>query len=238
MDWLALAIAALIGATLAGVTGFGGAAILLPVLVQIYGVKAAIPILTVAQLIGNASRVYLHRVEVNWKIVGYFAITGIPSAYIGGQFFAKASAPLLLRLLGFFLLAVVVWRWMGGRRVRSFSTMGFSAIGAVFSFLSALVGSVGPFIVPFFLAAGLTKGAFIGTEALCTVVMHVFKIAAYQQTSVISFQHVGVGLALGPLMIFGSWAGKQIMHRISERAFTILVELTLIVAGLKMLFSG
>ena len=46
-----------VAATLAAVTGFGGAAVLLPVLVCSFGVREAIPILTVAQLIGNGSRV-------------------------------------------------------------------------------------------------------------------------------------------------------------------------------------
>jgi uncharacterized protein len=45
-----LLIVSFIAATLAAVAGFGGAAILLPVLVATFGVREAIPILTVAQL--------------------------------------------------------------------------------------------------------------------------------------------------------------------------------------------
>ncbi len=51
-----LAIAALLASTLAAVTGFGGAAVLPPVLVWLFGIKKAVPILTVGQLIGNGSR--------------------------------------------------------------------------------------------------------------------------------------------------------------------------------------
>ena len=56
-----LAIGTLVAGTLSAVTGFGGAAILLPLLVAAFGVRDAIPILTVAQLIGNASRVCFNR---------------------------------------------------------------------------------------------------------------------------------------------------------------------------------
>jgi hypothetical protein len=49
----------------------------------------------------------------------------------------------------------------------------------VSSCLSALLGSVGPLMAPFFLAHGLVKGVYIGTEALPTVVMHVTKLVAY-----------------------------------------------------------
>jgi uncharacterized membrane protein YfcA len=54
---LVVGAVALVASTLAAVTGFGGAAVLLPVLVIAFGVRDAVPILTVAQLIGNASRV-------------------------------------------------------------------------------------------------------------------------------------------------------------------------------------
>jgi hypothetical protein len=55
----------------------------------------------------------------------------------------------------------------------------FAGIGAGASFLSALLGSVGPLMAPFFLPYGLVKGAYIGTEALSTLVMHVTKLVAY-----------------------------------------------------------
>jgi uncharacterized membrane protein YfcA len=53
-----LAGAAFVGSLLAAVAGFGGAAILLPLLVAAFGVREAIPILTVAQLLGNLSRAW------------------------------------------------------------------------------------------------------------------------------------------------------------------------------------
>lgn len=241
MHHLVLALAALFGSTLAGVTGFGGAAVLLPVLVWIYGAKASVPILTVAQLIGNGSRVYFHRRELNWKIVLYFAIGAIPSALLGSFVFAKAPVPLLLKVMGIFLLATVAWRWTRGKTLAvprlMQSPKAFFGVGLVFSFVSAIVGSVGPFIVPFFLSYGLVKSAFIGTEALCTVTMHVVKILTYQQTLVLGLRETEIGLALGPIMIFGSWLGKKILAHVPEHIFVRLIECTLIVSGLIFIFK-
>lgn len=45
-----LIVVALLASALAAVSGFGGAAVLLPVLVAFFGVREAIPILTVAQI--------------------------------------------------------------------------------------------------------------------------------------------------------------------------------------------
>jgi hypothetical protein len=237
-QWLLLVVAALVASTLAGVTGFGGAAVLLPVLVLVFGARAAVPILTVAQLIGNASRVWFNRRELHWRVVGWFALGGVPMALVGGYLFAVAPLKFLVRLLGAFLLLVVAWRRLRPRNPAPFPVPWFAAIGAGSSFLSALVGSVGPIMAPFFLAFGLVKSAYIGTEALSTVVMHMAKLVAYRQTSILTGPDVLTGLALGPIMILGSFAGKRIVDRLPERVFIFLIEAVLLTAGLLFLIRG
>jgi uncharacterized protein len=123
---------------------------------------------------------------------------------------------------------------------RSFrpSLRSFAGIGAIFSFLSALLGSVGPIMAPFFLAYGLVKGAYIGTEASATVVMHVTKLVAYGGSAILTPANVMAGLALGPIMVFGSFVGKKVLDRLPEWVFVWLIEATLILAGLGFLIAG
>ena len=229
---------AFLAATLAAVTGFGGAAVLLPILIFVFGVRDAIPILTVAQLIGNGSRVWFNRRELALQVVGWFAVGGVPAALVGGVLFATAPLSFLKRLLGFFLLVIVVYRHIRKAGAHKPSLRGFAIIGAVFSFLSALLGSVGPLMAPFFLSYGLVKGAYIGTEALATVVMHVTKLVAYGGTAILTLKSIGAGLALGPIMIFGSFIGKRIVEWLPEYVFVWLIEATLILAGLAFLIRG
>lgn len=229
---------AFLASTMAAVAGFGGAAVLLPLLVMLFGVRDAIPILTVAQLIGNLSRVGFNRRELDLPVVGWFALGGVPAALVGGLLFASAPLPFLTRLLGIFLITVVIYRHTSHRRTLRLPLRSFAIVGAVFSFLSALLGSVGPIMIPFFLAYGLVKGALIGTEALATVVMHVTKLLAYGGTSVLTPSNTAIGLAVGPIMIFGSWVGKRILDRLPEYLFVWLIEATLVVAGIGFLIRG
>jgi uncharacterized protein len=238
VHWIVIAVAAFVASTLAAVSGFGGAAVLLPVLVAFFGVRQAIPILTVAQLIGNGSRVWFNRRELKWRVVAWFSLGAIPLAVFGAFLFAKAPLPALTRLLGIFLLLVVVWRHLHPGAHRSFPTFVFAPIGAVSSFLSALLGSVGPVMAPFFLAYGLAKGAYIGTEAMCTVVMHVTKLVVYREAAVLSGFGALVGLALGPVMIAGSYLGKRIVDKLPERVFVAIIEAVLIIAGIMFLMRG
>jgi uncharacterized protein len=226
-----LGLVAFIAALLAAVTGFGGAAVLLPMLVFVFGVREAVPILTVAQLIGNGSRVWFNRRELDWRVVGWFALGGVPMVLVGGVLFAHAPLKALTRVLGAFLILVVVVRHMPKMKAFKTPLRGFAIIGAVSSFLSALLGSVGPLMAPFFLAYGLVKGAYIGTEALSTVVMHVAKLIAYRESAVLPVHAVVSGLALGPLMVAGSFAGKRVVDRIPERVFVLIIDATLLAAG-------
>jgi uncharacterized protein len=236
--FVGLLVGALLASTVAAISGFGGAAILLPILVAVFGVRDAVPILTVAQLIGNASRVWFNRSEVNLRVVAWFALGAVPLAFIGGLLFVAAPSGVLVRLLGAFLLLTVAWRHLRPGSLPRPAVPAFAAIGAGFSFLSALVGSVGPLMAPFFLAVGLVKGAYIGTEALATVVMHITKLVAYGSGALLTIQTVGIGLALGPVMILGSYVGKRVVDRLSERVFLFVIDVVLIVAGLLFLLGG
>lgn len=89
---VAIGGAALIASTLAAISGFGGAAIMLPVLVWAFGVRDAVPLLTVAQLMGNVSRVLFNRTELSLSVVKWFGLGAVPAAVVGGILFA--SAPL------------------------------------------------------------------------------------------------------------------------------------------------
>ena len=230
-----LAVVAFVAALVAAVTGFGGAAVLLPMLVFVFGVREAVPILTVAQLIGNASRVWFNRRELDWRVVGWFALGGVPMALLGGVLFAHAPLGALTRALGAFLLLIVAIRHLPKMKAFRTPLKGFALIGAASSFLSALLGSVGPLMAPFFLAYGLVKGAYIGTEALSTVVMHVAKLIAYRESAVLPMHAVLSGLALGPIMIAGSFAGKSVVYRIPERVFVLIIDATLVAAGIMFL---
>lgn len=235
-----LIVSCLAASILAAVTGFGGAAILLPVLTAVFGVRESIPILTVVQLVGNASRVVLNRKELVLPVVKWFSIGAVPMGLLGGWLFAQAPLAYLHRLLGVFLILMVVYRVLTRRKVRSrpMDVRWFLPIGAVSTFISALVGSVGPLMAPFFLAFGLTKAAYISTEALATVVMHVTKLLAYGNAELLTLWNIGIGLLLGTVLILGPYLGKRIVDHVSEKAFILLIEITLVAAGIYFLMKN
>jgi uncharacterized protein len=233
-QWPLLIAAAFAASTVAAIAGTGGGIILLPVLVSIFGVREAIPMYAVANLIGNLSRVGFNWPLIEFRVFAWFCVGAIPLAVLGSWLFTRIPDPGLLKLLGAFLLLSVLARRVFPVLRQRFRAFWFAPIGGVFSLISAIVGSAGPFLAPFYLSFGLVKGAFIGTEALGTAVMHITKLSGYQALGVMSQSIWLNGLVLGPVMILGSYTGMRILERIPARIFMVLVEL--VIAGFGLWF--
>jgi len=232
---LLVASAAAFGlALLSAVAGFGGGVLLLPVFTALFGLRFAVPMLTVTQLSSNGSRVWLNRRELRWPLVGWFALGAVPFAVAGAVLLAHAPLSPLKRVLGVFLLGVVGWRRVNPHPGKP-GDRAFAGIGAASGLGSALLGSVGPLTAPFFLAYGLTRAAYIGTEAAAALTMHLTKTAAYGAGDLLTGRVLLYGAALTPATLAGAWVGRKVLRRIGDRLFVLLVEAGLVVAGLLLL---
>ena len=110
--------AAFLASLLGSVAGSGGTSVLLPVMVLFFGVREAIPILTIANLVSNLSRVAFNRREIVLPVVGWFSLGAIPLALTGAVLFTLTPPGLLTRGLGVFLLGTVAWRRLSPRPPR------------------------------------------------------------------------------------------------------------------------
>ena len=234
----AVGCAAFLASLLGSVSGSGGTAVLLPVLVYHFGVRDSIPILTIANLSSNLGRVWFNRHEISTAVVGWFALGAIPLAIGGALIFVHTPAVILTRLLGIFLLVTVAWRRLQPKPPRIESAAWFAPLGAGFGLLSGLLEGIGPLMAPFFLAYGLLRGAYIGTDALATVLMQVPKLAVFGGMNILDQRILTIGFVIAPFMFLGAFVGKKIVNRISESQFTLLIDLTLLVAGLTFLLQA
>jgi uncharacterized membrane protein YfcA len=155
-----------IAGTIGGVIGFGSSVMLMPALVLMYGPRTAVPIMAVTALMANLARVVVWWRELDWRVVAAYSITAVPAAALGARTLLAIPPWLADGVLGaFFILMIPARRWMlrEGLRVG----LGHLAVaGAVVGYVTGIVVSTGPVNTPFFLAYGLSKGAFLGTEAL------------------------------------------------------------------------
>lgn len=233
--WLALGLGAIVASTIGGVAGFGTSVIMIPLIAWTLGVKATVPVLTVAMLLGNSARVWFSRHEIEGRVVAAFLVGAVPTGIVGAMLYSRADSEWISRILGaFMLLAVPMRRWLTAHGVRV-RLRHFPLIGGVFGFLSSLVGATGPIMSPFFLGYGLRRGGYIATDALCTVGTYITRGYVFHRYDLMTGPTVAVGLFLGVVMILGAWFGRQLLDRMSERAFLRFIETLLVLFGLQFL---
>ncbi len=227
-------VMALATSMISGVAGFGGAMIFLPILVAAHGVRASVPILTICIFMANASRVYFYRRDLRFHLAGLFWAGALPSAILGSLVYVSISGFWIKKFIGVFLIFTVLYQKLA-RPVRIQNAKAFVPLGVVSGFISAVVGGTGPLTAPFFLAYGLTKEAFVGTESLCAMGMHFVKILSYGKLGVLGPQEFRLGLFYGVIMSLGSYLATKILTRISRESFRVMVEWLLVAVGIMML---
>lgn len=235
--WLPLLAVALVAGTIGGVVGFGSAVILLPVCAYTFGAAEAVPILTIAALIGNLSRATFSWRETDWPAVRMYVLGAVPFAALGAFIFIELDAALIHRLLGAFILLMIPARRWAVRHDMTVQRWHLLPLGAVMGLLSGIVGTVGPINAPFFLAYGLVKGAYLATEALGAAAVHLTKSAVYGRFAALDLETMTYGLIIGLALIAGSWLGKRIVMRLDTPAFIRTVEVLLGVSGALMLLG-
>ena len=230
--WLILAGTALLGSTVAGVTGFGTGVVLLPILAWTLGIRAVVPVMTITMLIGNSARIWWSRDEIDAAAVKRFLLGAIPATALGGVLYVGASTTSLGRIIGVFLLASVpLRRWLMSSSFKM-RLEHFPILGAGIGFLSALVVTTGPMMTPFFLAYGLRRGGYIATDAMCTLGMNLTRGVVLARYALFTWETVAIGCMLGATMFVGAWIGRRLLERMSERAFVTMIEVLLVVMGL------
>ena len=238
MIWLAVLVLGLLAGTLSGIVGFGASIMLMPALMLAFGPHEAVPIMAIAALLANFSRVLVWWREVDWRANAYYCVTAVPCAALGARTLLLLDPRLVEGFLGgLFLVMIPARRWLYARGLRV-KAWHLTLVGAGIGFLSGMVASTGPINTPFFLAYGLVKGAYLATEALGSMAIGITKAIVFQRFGALPLETVGRGLLVGASLMVGSRLAKGFVLRLDANQFRLLMDLLLASAGLLLLWGA
>jgi len=223
---------------LGGVIGFGTTIILMPALVYFYGPIQAIPVIALVAIVANLSRIFLWWSDINWKVCFVYSLTAIPAVIFGVNTLVTLNERLVEITLGFFLILLIpTRRWM---RKKNFylKLWQMSLVGAGIGYLTGIVATTGAINTPFFLAFGLTKGAFLGTEAASTLSILFTKGITFHYLGFLNRTAIIQGLLIGSCVLAGSIFSKKIVLALPEKRFLLLMELVMLISGLSILLMA
>ena len=225
----------LIAGVLGGVIGFGTTIILMPALVHFYGPVQTVSIIAITATLANFSRVILWWRETNWKVCLMYSLTAIPAVALGANTLVLLNATFIEAILGVFLIVLIpIRRWLR-RQAFTITLWHMSVVGAIIGYLTGIVATTGAINTPFFLAFGLVKGAYLGTEAASSLFMLIAKIFVFQQLGVLDALAITRGLLLGLCVMAGSVLSKRIVLALPEHRFMQLMEVVMLISGLGIL---
>lgn len=103
-------------------------------------------------------------------------------------------------------------------------------------FLTGAVLSTGPLSVRAFTAYGLVKRVFLATEAASSLFLYVTKVLTFHELGAMLLSVFLQGLLVGSSLMAGTFVGKMVALRMSERTFQHLLDLLLFCSGVSLLW--
>jgi uncharacterized membrane protein YfcA len=238
MIWLAVLALGLGAGTLSGIVGFGASIMLMPALMLAFGPLEAVPIMAIAGMMANFSRVVVWWREVDWRANAYYCATAVPAAALGARTLLLLEPRIVEGFLGALFLAMIpARRWLLARGLR-IEAWHLTMVGAGIGYLSGMVASTGPINTPFFLAYGLVRGAYLSTEALGSMAIGITKAIVFQRFDALPLETVGRGLVVGTTLMIGSRLAKGFVLRLDAHQFRVVMDCLLAGAGLVLLWGA
>ncbi|WP_407164814.1 sulfite exporter TauE/SafE family protein [Bradyrhizobium sp. ORS 111] len=238
MGYLFVLIVGLVAGTISGIVGTGSSIMLMPVLVYQFGPKQAVPIMAVASVMANLSRILAWWREVDWRACAAYSITGIPAAALGARTLLVLPSRVVDVAIGAFLIAMVpVRHWLARHRLRA-RLWHLAVGGAVIGYLTGIVVSTGPLSVPLFLFYGLSRGAFLATEAASSLGLYVSKSVTFERFGALTAAVALKGLIAGASLMAGAFIAKRFVLQMKPEAFRLLMDGIMLIAGATLLWSA
>ena len=238
MGFLFILITGLIAGTISGIVGTGSSIMLMPVLIYEYGPKQAVPIMAVASVMANFSRILAWWRDVDWRACAAYSATAIPAAALGARTLLALPSRAVDISIGVFLIAMVPIRhWLARRQLKA-RLWHLALGGAVIGYLTGIVVSTGPLSVPLFLFYGLTKGAFLATEAASSLGIYVSKSVTFERFGALNTDIALKGLIAGSSLMAGAFIAKRFVLRLEADHFRLVMDAIMLAAGVSLLWTA
>src|SRR6266496_2452400 len=238
LGFLFILIVGLLAGTISGIVGTGSSIMLMPVLVYQYGPKEAVPIMAVAAVMANLSRILAWWREVDWRACLAYSATGIPAAAFGARTLLALPSHAVDIAIGLFLIAMVpVRHWLDRHQIKA-QLWHLAIGGAIIGYVTGIVVSTGPLSVPLFLFYGLNKGAFLATEAASSLGLYLSKSVTFERFGALTPDVALKGLIAGSSLMLGAFFAKPFVLHLQPNMFRLIMDGIMLAAGVSLLWSA
>ncbi|MGA0395228.1 MAG: TSUP family transporter [Rhodospirillales bacterium] len=235
--------AAFITAIINAVAAVGGGMVLFAIMLTVLNYAVVIPVHATIQFWSSFTRVWIFRRAINYRLIGIYSITYIPSAALGIYLWKlivdySAVQPVIKIIISVYLV-MFLFDWTIKIKTTDRTKLMLYA-GAWSGVVALTAGSPAPVMAPFFIQAKLNKEEFIGTWALSGITVHISKFPLFFFIwDSLTFDYIWLILLLVVGVVAGTYTGKIFLGGISETLFKkILTSVLLLLATKLFIWDG
>lgn len=237
-DFALVAVIAFSMSVIGGLSGYGIGLILPAFLAPVVGVVATIPVMSVAMIFANASRVWVYRHAMSWRYVGLLLAVSLPMALIGSIVYTHLSADTIATVLGVFMIVSVPLRRRLQRGGFTLGARGLAGVGAVYGLLAGGMSGSGLFMAAGLMAAGVHGAALIATDAAVSTAINLLKVGVFGGYSMYSADLVVAGVVIGLCTVPGAFVARRIMDRLPIHVHIWIMEVLIVCGGASFLWKA
>jgi uncharacterized membrane protein YfcA len=233
-----VAVVALVGSVLGGVAGYGTGALMPLVLVPIIGPEPVVPVVAIAGLMTNTSRVAAFLRFVDWRKAGIALVAAIPPCIVSAYGYTLLTSKGAMLVIGTMLMLTVPLRYVMRKRAIVLGDRGL-LIGSA-GYGAAVGGTVGAGVIllSVLMAAGLAGSAVIATDAVISIVVGIVRISVFGFAGAITPQTIAFALLIGVVAFPGAFLAKAFVEHLPIRVHTAILDAVVLSGGLFMVVGA
>lgn len=223
---------------ISGVIGMGGGSILMGVYLAFFPVEAAMILHGGTQLTANGSRAFFLKKYIRWELMPTYFIGIIPVLIAFYLFKFVPSKGLIYILLGSFPFISMFFRRTNILYLTIEKSFHAFLCGVFITIVQLTAGASGVVLTEFYIHSSLNRKEIVGTESFTQSTAHLTKLLYFMVLMSDWGQMSEIAWYVYPLIIVtsiaGTFAGKQILVRLSDLHFKRYAKI--IIRGVAVFF--
>jgi len=235
---IALSLIIFIASIVRGITGFGLALVAVPMIVFIMPVTDTAVFISIINVIFSLLYYRKSKEIVKDQPLGAMAVwTGIGVA--AGTVLLKLVNPAYIQLLWGLLIIFIVISLVRGLNLHVKSERAALTLSGLFGgVLAGATGITGPPVAVILSSIKTPKEKFNAIISIFILFAASFAILFYLITGLIRKEVILLALCSVPALLAGLYTGDRLVSRISQKTFTTIVYIVLIIMGIITLIKG
>jgi uncharacterized membrane protein YfcA len=195
-----------------------------------------LPLLALSDLLGMSAL----RHGADWRLLRLLMPTALLGIVAGWASFGLLDSHLVAGVVGVATLLFLAQQWLLPLRAdRPPPGPWITGLLCALSGYTSFVAHAGaPPVAAAMLPRRMTPAAYAGTWAVLFTAMNASKWVPYAMLGLLDLRNLGTSVVLMPVAALGVWLGLWASRRISSRWFFRLVQLGMLLTGLKLLFDA